>query len=241
MAIHLPEDDITAPVSVPVTGKAVIFKVVNNISFNIAPAIYYPIGPSNIPSEFQSKLGTGPSNPINIRFDSPIGQFSITIVGESFPGHTVQALDTNDNVIAQYTSLANVAMNDNGSLMAFSGDELHTVSLTVNTNVIASIILTPLPWADYVGYKNINIDYAAIIPTISPISPVIYVPLPVAPLAPVVTPVVPVVVPDSTPVVAPVVDTTPVIPDSTPAAVVITSDPIIPQVNPTPIPSVTIV
>src|ERR1035438_9254612 len=124
IATMFPEDQITAPVVVPATGKAIINKVVNNIQLSINPAVYYPIGPSNVPSEFQSKIGSGPSDPIRIAFGSPIAQFSITIIGESFPGHTVQGLDTNDNVVIQYTSLAGVAMNDNGNLMAFSGDEL---------------------------------------------------------------------------------------------------------------------
>lgn len=231
MAILLPEDQVPI-IQAPVDSTGLVKKIVNNIKVSISPAVYVPLGPSNVPSEFQSKIGTGPSDPITITFGSPISNVSITIIGESFPGHITRALDTNGNTIAEYVS-ANNAINDDGNIMQFSGDELHTVSLSGNN--ITSVLLIPVQFADYVGYKNITIPTQNVIKKILPITPIDGP----APIIPVVIPVAtPISIPDPTPIPAPVIPTEDPAPDVTPTTITIADST---PTSTAPIPTVTII
>jgi len=125
-------------------------KIVNGIVCTLAPAVPRTIGPSGAPIEFASDNGTGVSLPITITFNYDVQQFSITVVGQSFPGHTINAYNKFGSLID--TRISTPDTFDTGLLGGNS-----TETITVNPgNPISKIELIPST-LDFVGYKGMSL------------------------------------------------------------------------------------
>ena len=160
---------------------ASITKVVNGITCTLNPAIFTSFGPSGQPADFQSNAGSGVSSPISITFDKPILQFSITVVGLSFGGHTTLAFDANGNIIAQVVT--NTSNPDTGQ-----GGGVEQINLSTSGAPIVRVQLNP-PGSDYIAYRSLSVVGApdAVVQASTPApkltlsSPVIPTPTPLPP------------------------------------------------------------
>jgi hypothetical protein len=129
---------------------------VNGVPVTISPAIPVGSGPSGQPAQIQSNQGTGVSRPVIVNFDEPVKDFSVDVVGPSFPGNVVIAYDAEGNEIARVpvTQLYN----------PWGGDGTTNVTITApDGTAISRVSLVPAP-ADYVAYNNIRTGVPVVVP-----------------------------------------------------------------------------
>lgn len=128
--------------------------VINGIRA-VIDAIPVSGGPAGLPAQFQSHEGTGASRPVFIRLNEPVKEFTVEVVGPTFPGNQVVAFDQSGIEIGRAES------------SNYSRDPI-TVPVTVIAppdRYIHSIQLLPAV-NDYVAYKNIYVKKPS--DTISP-------------------------------------------------------------------------
>jgi len=125
-------------------------KIVNGIVCTLAPAVPRTRGPSGQPVEFASSTTEGVSSLITITFNYDVQQFSITVVGQSFPGHTINAYNKFGSLID--TRISTPVDFDNGFI---GGSSTETITVNPN-NPISRIELIPNS-QDFVGYKDISV------------------------------------------------------------------------------------
>lgn len=121
---------------------------VGGVPVTISPAIPVGSGPSGQAAQIQSNAGTGVSKPIMVNFDTPVKEFSVDVVGPSFPGNVIIAYDVNGNEIARVPVTA--------TFNPYGGDGTTPISITApDGTAISRVSMVPAP-ADYVAYNNIR-------------------------------------------------------------------------------------
>jgi len=121
---------------------------VGGVPVTISPAIPVGSGPSGQPAQIQSNEGSGISKPVMVNFAEPVKEFSVDVVGPSYPGNYVIAYDADGNEIARVPVIQ--------LYNPWGADGSTNVSITApDGKAISRVSLVPAP-ADYVAYNNIR-------------------------------------------------------------------------------------